>query len=83
LAHLLRRAGAPLEQIQYTLGHRNIATTVIFMWAQLSLLPGLAGVDVHTISRAGLALDIQDGVVAAVVGERRTSSGQSRGDAPA
>jgi integrase len=70
-AHLLRRAGAALEQIQYTLGHRNIATTVIFMWTRLALLPGLATVDVHRISRAGLSLDIEDVLLAALEEERR------------
>jgi hypothetical protein len=71
VAHLLRRAGAPLEQIQYTLGHRNIATTVIFMWTQLALLPGLARMDVHKLSPAGLPPGMQDLLVAAVAQERR------------
>jgi integrase len=31
LARLLRNAGAPLEQIQYTLGHQTVATTTTWL----------------------------------------------------
>jgi integrase len=45
LAQLLRKSGAPLEQIQHTLGHEKIATTVIYLGASLELAPGAAAVD--------------------------------------
>lgn len=45
LAQMLRKAGAPLEQIQYTLGHENIATTVLYLGSKLELGKGLAAVD--------------------------------------
>jgi integrase len=45
LAKLLRSAGAPLEQIQYTLGHADIKTTMIYLGHHISLRAGEAAVD--------------------------------------
>ncbi len=45
LAQLLRKSGAMLEQIQYTLGHEDISTTVIYLGSKLELGAGLAAVD--------------------------------------
>lgn len=45
LAQLLRKSGALLEQIQYTLGHEDISTTVLYLGSQLELAPGVAAVD--------------------------------------
>jgi site-specific recombinase XerD len=45
LAQMLRKAGAPLEQIQFTLGHSHVGTTVIYLGSKLELEPGLAAVD--------------------------------------
>lgn len=45
LAQLLRRSGAPLEQIQHTLGHSNINTTQVYLGASLELRSGDAAVD--------------------------------------
>ena len=42
LAQMLRNAGAPIEQIQLTLGHRTMATTVVYMWPVLKELPLMA-----------------------------------------
>lgn len=51
LAQLLRKAGAMLEQIQYTLGHEDISTTVLYLGSKLELAPGMAAVDLLTISK--------------------------------
>lgn len=45
LARLMRKAGAPLEQIQYTLGHESIETTMRYLGSSLELEPGKASVD--------------------------------------
>lgn len=45
LAQLLRKAGAPLEQIQFTLGHADVATTVIYLGASMQFGKGEAAVD--------------------------------------
>ncbi len=45
LARLMRRAGVPVEQIQYTLGHSNMTTTEIYLGGALEMAPGKAGVD--------------------------------------
>ena len=45
LAQLMRKASAPLEQIQYTLGHESIETTAAYLGSSLELAPGAAAVD--------------------------------------
>ncbi len=45
LAQLLRSSGAPLEQIQYTLGHESISTTTIYLGSKLEMGAGAAVVD--------------------------------------
>lgn len=45
LAKLMRKAGAPLEQIQYTLGHENVNTTMRYLGSELVLEAGAASVD--------------------------------------
>lgn len=45
LARLMRDTGAPLEQIQYTLGHEDINTTMRYLGSNLKLGPGVASVD--------------------------------------
>lgn len=45
LAQLLRRAKAPLEQIQHTLGHASIATTQVYLGTAMELRRGAAAVD--------------------------------------
>jgi integrase/recombinase XerD len=45
LAQLLRKAGAPLEQIQHTLGHETLTTTMAYLGSRLELAPGEASVD--------------------------------------
>ena len=45
LAKLLRDSGAPLEQIQHTLGHTSIQTTAIYLGSDLKLAAGEASVD--------------------------------------
>lgn len=45
LARLMRTTGAPLEQIQYTLGHESINTTMRYLGSNLELGPGVASVD--------------------------------------
>jgi len=45
LAQMMRRAGAPLEQIQATLGHENLNTTMVYLGSCLELGKGRASVD--------------------------------------
>lgn len=45
LAQMMRRAGVPLEQIQYQLGHAELKTTELYLGGTVELLPGKAGVD--------------------------------------
>lgn len=45
LAQLMRKAGAPIEQIQMTLGHEGIATTERYLGGAIELAPGKAAVD--------------------------------------
>jgi integrase len=45
LAQMMRRAGAPLEQIQHQLGHESITTTQLYLGSGIELEPGKAGVD--------------------------------------
>jgi site-specific recombinase XerD len=45
LAQMMRRAGAPLEQIQATLGHDSLNTTMIYLGSCLELGKGKASVD--------------------------------------
>jgi integrase/recombinase XerD len=45
LAQLMRKAGAPLEQIQYTLGHETLTTTMAYLGSRLELGLGAASVD--------------------------------------
>lgn len=45
LAQLMRRAGVPIEQIQYTLGHDAIITTERYLGGAVELGAGKAGVD--------------------------------------
>jgi hypothetical protein len=47
---MLRKSGAHLEQIQYTLGHQNVSTTVLYLGSVLELAPGLAAVDTLKIT---------------------------------
>lgn len=51
LAKMLRKSGAALEQIQYTLGHESIATTVLYLGSTLELGPGLAAVDLLKLTQ--------------------------------
>jgi integrase len=44
-ARLSRAGGASLEQIQYTLGHASIQTTMRYVGEQLELRPGRAAGD--------------------------------------
>jgi integrase len=45
LAQMMRKAGAPLEQIQHTLGHESLVVTQVYLGSQLNLEPGKAAVD--------------------------------------
>jgi site-specific recombinase XerD len=45
LAQMLRKSGAPLEQIQATLGHESIETTALYLGSKLELERGKASVD--------------------------------------
>ena len=45
LAHLLRDNGAPIEQIQFTLGHESVVTTERYLGGKIKLKPGEAAVD--------------------------------------
>jgi site-specific recombinase XerD len=45
LAQMMRRAGAPLEQIQAQLGHESVQTTQIYLGLGIELEAGKAGVD--------------------------------------
>jgi integrase len=45
LAQMLRKSGAPLEQIQATLGHESIETTTLYLGSKLELERGKASVD--------------------------------------
>lgn len=45
LAQLMRRAGAPIEQIQFTLGHAGIKTTERYLGGAIELEMGKAAVD--------------------------------------
>lgn len=44
-AKAMRAAGASLEQIQYTLGHASIQTTMKYIGEHLELRPGKAATD--------------------------------------
>lgn len=45
LAHLMRKAGAPIEQVQLTLGHASVKTTELYLGGKLEIGKGEAGVD--------------------------------------
>jgi integrase/recombinase XerD len=45
LAKMMHRAGAGIEQIQFTLGHQHMQTTTIYLGSLLEIAPGQAGVD--------------------------------------
>jgi len=45
LAQLMRRAGAPIEQIQFTLGHSGVKTTERYLGGGIELAEGKAAVD--------------------------------------
>lgn len=49
IAHLMREAGAELEQIQQTLGHASVETTEKYVNARLELRRGRAGIDLVEI----------------------------------
>ena len=51
LARMMHRAGAGIEQIQFTLGHQHLQTTTIYLGTMLELAPGQAGVDKIQIRR--------------------------------
>lgn len=52
LAHLMRDAGAELEQIQHTLGHASVQTTEKYVNARLELRKGRAAVDLVDVLTA-------------------------------
>ncbi len=71
LAQLLRKSGAMLEQIQYTLGHEDINTTIMYLGSKLELSPGVAAVDGlminvgdKTLDRITMALEAERQVIA-------------------
>jgi site-specific recombinase XerD len=45
LSQMMRRGGAPLEQIQATLGHAHLSTTSLYLGSALELALGAANVD--------------------------------------
>ncbi len=69
LAQLLRKSGAMLEQIQYTLGHENISTTVLYLGSKLELSPGVAAVDLLAISNTS-SPEVLDRITMALEAER-------------
>lgn len=60
LAQMLRKSGAALEQIQYTLGHESIETTMLYLGGKLELAPGLAAVDALRIDYHALLMGLED-----------------------
>ena len=63
LAHLMRDAGAELEQIQHTLGHASVQTTELYVNARLELRKGRAAVDLVDVRTAEYGGDVQPQII--------------------
>lgn len=72
LAQLMRKAGCMLEQIQYTLGHEDIATTILYLGSKLELSPGVAAVDSLKLTAGGYSKSDIDRITMALEAERES-----------